>query len=337
MLKLSFVLPCYNVERYIADCLDSIYAQDMPEDEYEVICVNDCSTDATRSIIVDYSLKHSNLTLIDHEQNMTVGGARNTGLGAAKGEYVWFVDPDDLVELNSADALYEMAKEKDVDLLMFNFETVDEVKHSIKKDCSFPNSNILGGQDFVVKYFPNCFSRLSIVWRCLFRTSFIREKELYYPRLLKAEDVSFLWKAFLMAERVASVNGIFYAYRRNPHSIGKNELNARVAFSEQVLFAYEIYKLLKLDNLNIIPIVRNDMENTLRWCVNSNLELINQMTNKERIRYYDEIKSNLGTITYIWPYMNKKHKRVFSVACGRRLWLIKVKLLAALKKQQKND
>ena len=108
MRKLSIILPCYNVERYIADCLDSIYTQDLTEDEFEVICVNDCSTDGTREVIENYA-SHSNLTLIDHAENLTAGGARNTGIKAAKGEYIWFVDPDDMVKLNCLHELCSFA------------------------------------------------------------------------------------------------------------------------------------------------------------------------------------------------------------------------------------
>lgn len=335
-LKLSFILPCYNVERYIADCLDSLYSQGLSEEEFEVICVNDCSTDGTRSIIVECLQKHSNLILIDHEQNLTAGGARNTGIKSANGEYIWFVDPDDIVVPNSAAIVYGMAKEKDVDVLMFNYETIDETNRCIKKDISFPDSDILEGQDYVVKYFANHFSRLSIVWRCLFRSSFLKEKDLWYPRIKKAQDVSFLWKAVLVAKRVASVSGVYYSYRRNPHSITKIKTDAHVAFSERVLFANEISKLLEAGDLKIRTIIQNDMGRTLEWCVNSNLELIKQLTSKERSRYYDEIKNNWAVVRQVRPYMNRKQKRVFSVVGGRRLWLLKVRALVALDKRKKN-
>ena len=79
-LKLSFVLPCYNVERYISECLDSLYQQNISVDEYEVICVNDCSTDSTEQIIKEYQVKYPTIRLINHLINKTVGGSRNTGL-----------------------------------------------------------------------------------------------------------------------------------------------------------------------------------------------------------------------------------------------------------------
>ena len=176
-LNLSIILPCYNVDRYIADCLDSIYAQDLPEDEFEVICVNDCSTDGTRKIISDCAALHPNLTLIDHTENLTAGGARNTGIKAAKGEYIWFVDPDDKISPNSSGTVYKIAKGKDIDVLMFNYDIIDEANHFLEKKNVFTDSDVFGGQEYVVKYFPNHFSRLCVVWCCLFRTVFLKERD----------------------------------------------------------------------------------------------------------------------------------------------------------------
>ena len=79
-IKLSYILPIYNVERYLIDCLDSIYAQNIPEESFEVICVNDCSPDCSRDVILEYQKAHKNLVLIDHTENKKAGGARNTGL-----------------------------------------------------------------------------------------------------------------------------------------------------------------------------------------------------------------------------------------------------------------
>ena len=216
MIKVSFILPCYNVDRYIADCLDSIYAQNLPKEEFEVICVNDCSTDSTRSIIADYRLRHSNLILIDHEQNMNVGAARNSGIEVAKGEYIWFVDPDDMIKPNSANEAYNKAKVEDLDVLFFNNVVVNEDKEFVKNESVFVETEVLSGQSFAIKYFPNRLAGLCIVWRCLFKTSFLMERNVVFPLMCKGEDVSFLWKALLCANRVRAVEGFYYSYRSNP-------------------------------------------------------------------------------------------------------------------------
>ena len=105
MVKLSFIIPIYNAERYLAECLDSIYATSVDKSVFEVICVNDCSPDCSREVVMEYQKAHKNLVLIDHSENKKAGGARNTGLLAAKGEYVWFVDADDRIRENCLKSL----------------------------------------------------------------------------------------------------------------------------------------------------------------------------------------------------------------------------------------
>ena len=107
MIRLSIIIPFYNVEQYIAQCLDSVYQQDIPEEEYEVICVNDASPDGSREIVKEYQKKHKNLILVEHERNKKLGGARNTGLNVAHGTYVLFVDSDDMLAENSIGRLVE--------------------------------------------------------------------------------------------------------------------------------------------------------------------------------------------------------------------------------------
>ena len=108
MIKLSFIVPFYNVEKYIGACLDSLYAQDIPEEEYEVICVDDCSPDNSKSIVKEYQKQHANLVLIEHPSNKGLGAARNTGIRAARGQYLWFIDSDDMVCSNVLSEIFSM-------------------------------------------------------------------------------------------------------------------------------------------------------------------------------------------------------------------------------------
>ena len=137
MLKLSFILPCYNVAPYIGRCIESIENQDIPQSDYEVICVDDCSTDDTVRKIKEYQAKYPNIQLICHEVNKTAGGARNTALDNANGKFVWCVDPDDSIQLNVVGKLIKKAEEQDLELLLFNYslQTEDgkEQKRSVHK------------------------------------------------------------------------------------------------------------------------------------------------------------------------------------------------------------
>ena len=93
---LSFIVPVYNTEMYLRECLDSLLTQDIPYDDYEIICVNDGSTDGSLQILREYERNCSNVTVID-QANSGVSTARNAGLDIARGQYIWFIDSDDVV------------------------------------------------------------------------------------------------------------------------------------------------------------------------------------------------------------------------------------------------
>ena len=97
MPKISVIVPVYNVEKYLSECLDSIINQTFPD--FEIICVNDCSTDKSGNILEDYSRKDNRIKIFYHQFNQGLGAARNTGLKNAHGKYVQFLDSDDYFEL----------------------------------------------------------------------------------------------------------------------------------------------------------------------------------------------------------------------------------------------
>ena len=99
MIRLSILLPCYKVEKYVQACLDSIYAVNLPIDEFEVLCFDDCSPDRTVEILERNTQIHSNLHIIRAKENVGCGGGRNALLKEAQGKYIWFIDPDDLIDL----------------------------------------------------------------------------------------------------------------------------------------------------------------------------------------------------------------------------------------------
>ena len=331
----SFILPCYNIGRYIADCLDSIYGQGLTEDEFEVIAVNDCSTDETRSVIEEYASKHTNLYLINHTRNLTSGGARNTGIEAARGEFIWFVDPDDAIVENCLKGLLIRAEEKNADILFFNYDDCDEHLKLIRKDQTFHTSEILSGQEYVSQYFPRRLSTFGIIWRAIFKTEFLKGNGLRYPIMRKAQDVVFLWKCLLQANRVSSLSDVYYLYRNNPYSVMKHQLEAHVAFSDRVLRGYEISKMLTEAKVDILPVIHDNMAQAIRWCANFNLEVLSQMSNRERSNYYSEIIDNPEAVASLKPYMNKKSRLLFDTSFGKAYWLCKTGLLCRREKKRK--
>lgn len=115
-MKLSIIIPVYNTENYLAKCLQSVCDQNLPKTEYEIIVINDGSTDGSRDIILDFKEKHNNIIFIDQE-NKGVSAARNAGLEIVKGEFVTFVDADDSIEKNSLYHIIEQANKFNLDIL----------------------------------------------------------------------------------------------------------------------------------------------------------------------------------------------------------------------------
>ena len=117
-IKFSFIVPVYNVEKYLSRCLDSLLTQNYQN--FEIICINDGSPDNSINILQMYQKKHNNIFIINQE-NKGLGGARNTGLKYASGDYIWFIDSDDWIEPTSLYLLNNyISQEGSKDMILFN-------------------------------------------------------------------------------------------------------------------------------------------------------------------------------------------------------------------------
>ena len=219
-IVLTFVVPCYNVEHYVQHCLDSIYACDLPEADYEVLCINDCSPDNTQQMLESYENNHDNLRIVVHEHNRGLGGARNTGVCEARGKYLWFVDSDDSICGQRLKNVVEAADIQRLDVLCFNYRRVGDSGKELSNHIVFQEMEAQGGYSFVKKVFgASIVHHMGYVWRFLYRTEYLRENKFFFPEKVYWEDTVFMPKALLEADRVASISDILYAYRVNAESI----------------------------------------------------------------------------------------------------------------------
>lgn len=326
MLKLSFIMPCYNVAPYIGRCIESIETQDIPQAEFEVICVDDCSKDNTVEVIKEYQKQYPNIRLICHTENKTAGGARNTGMDAAHGEYLWFVDPDDAIVPEEAETLYEYAHNKQLEILVFNHLRIEDnnVGHDCKQISEF--SSISNGPNFFMQYFPQRrMAEITSVWRQLYKRSFCQDMNIRYPEIKAAQDVVFAWKAFLKAEKLAAVpNKGYICYRRTTSTTGsKGRLAARAIISQSILFACEIYKLLG-ENEAIDPLIKQDLNKAIDYAVNVDSRNILYTGRQNQKEFYQSLQLNKEKIDMLQPYMNRKTKRIFAYNMPYCLWQCQV-------------
>lgn len=125
MIKISIIVPVYNVEKYLSSCLDSLLEQDLKPSEFEIICTNDGATDNCKEILFKYAKNHSNIVIIN-QHNQGVSVARNAALNSVKGQYVMFVDGDDKLYPNVLHKIYQYANTNQLDLLYLHLSYFDE-------------------------------------------------------------------------------------------------------------------------------------------------------------------------------------------------------------------
>lgn len=208
---LSVIIPLYNSAQWVEKCLDSVLKQDIPAEQMEIICVNDGSPDNSADIARAIGKTHPCIVVIDQE-NQGPSGARNNGMRHATGKYLMFVDPDDYVEPNTFGGLIEQMEREQLDMLRFNFNTVDE------HDTILP----VRGDDAAFDYTPGLMTgaeflanRLGIgcnIWRYVYRTEIITKNEIWCYTGDYFDDTPWLPLVLLKAERMNIVNTIVYDY-----------------------------------------------------------------------------------------------------------------------------
>ncbi len=219
-IRLSIIIPFYNVEQYIAQCLDSVYNQDIPEEEYEVICVNDASPDNSREIVTEYQKKHKNLILVEHEVNKKLGAARNTGRRVANGKYIWNVDSDDMITPNCLKEMLDICEKNDLDVLMFRLNVLRDGVLINSKDKPWLETNVVSsGVEFWREQGIKNQGYISPVWTQMYRRAYLDEQQIYSPEINMGEDVPYTYASVLLAKRMMTTNNPYIIYREDEGSL----------------------------------------------------------------------------------------------------------------------
>ncbi len=217
--KISVIVPAYNVELYLKECLDSILRQDL--DNYEIIIVNDGSTDGTRDIIYQYAEQYESKIWVCEQKNQGQSVARNSGLDIASGEYILFVDSDDYLENNIFKSLIETSEGNKLDVLLFAGQRVvtDSSGIQTKEHYAYEKSDLSGkpGAEVMAE-------RLSeqgfydVVWLQFVRRDLIEKKLIrFYPGIIH-EDHLYTFQLLMCSERCGYISEEMYNYRIRPYS-----------------------------------------------------------------------------------------------------------------------
>ena len=211
-MKLSIIIPVCNVERYIGPCLESIYRQGLSDGDFEVIVVNDGSTDNSMKVVEDIRLHHHNIQII-HQDHAGPSVCRNEGMEMAKGEYVLFVDSDDLLMDNGLTVLLKKALDTSADMVVADFMRLNDDEITSVYDSQVTDSQVVDktGLDYYVEdYDPGVGS---FIWRILYKRTFLNENHIRLEPGVYYEDIPFLQECYLKAQRVIGVHLLYYIYR----------------------------------------------------------------------------------------------------------------------------
>lgn len=239
MMDLSIIIPVYNVEKYIARCLDSIYVLPMKVEQFEVLCIDDCSPDGSCAIIEDYQKRYANLRLIYHRENLRQGGARNTGIREANGDYCMFVDADDSLPQMDILSHIDYMRENDLELLLGRANVIG-ADGSITKWGSSPEeeSTIMHGPDIYVDEYVHKVA-FGVVWMGIYKTDLVRRIPPFLEKV-QYEDTDWTLRCAYEANRLQYKPIVIYNYHNNPGSTTTTKrISSLVEKTKQSLRIYE--------------------------------------------------------------------------------------------------
>lgn len=243
MVKISIIIPMYNVEQYLKRCVNSVYAQGLNENEFEVIIVNDGSPDNSLDVAIRLTNGKDNVKIITQE-NKGLGGARNTGIANAKGDYLVFLDADDWYIENTLPLLLNNIQNEDI--IEFSVSVRDDFNEL--STIKFPLVEIYTGIDYYFKY-----KSINSVCNKIYKRSFLIMHNINFQEKIYGEDFEFNSYALFFAEKVKSIEDLIIVFFQSKNSITRN--NDR-SLKEKYVFDY-------ISILNDLKIGKNKYATTL--------------------------------------------------------------------------
>ncbi len=262
-VKVSVVVPIYNVEQYLGECLESICNQSLKE--IEILCVNDGSKDNSLKIAENYAKKDKRIKVFD-KPNGGVSSARNMGIDKAVGQYVMFADSDDTIDIETCEVAYGEAKKYDADITAFGWRNFPP-KSCGRKDHT-PKEAVY------TNWFKAKTKRESInVWNKLYKCSFLKENNLKFNTNIKyAEDELFNLCAYPFAKKIVSIPKIMYNYRvcttGATFSSFKNKISNYINVWKYAIKFWKLHNIekSKLFGLRYIIVYKDELIAFIRSC-----------------------------------------------------------------------
>lgn len=333
-IKISVIIPAYNVEEYIEKTLRSVMNQTLKE--IEIIVINDESKDNTLSIIKRVMLEDKRIILID-KKNGGVSQARNDGIKIAKGEYISFIDGDDWIEEDFFRDAYKYGIENNLDMIACDM-VLDYMKKNSSKICSeFKIDKIISGKEYLNFYYNNDVIR-GVANKIIKKDIFIKNDLFFLENLSSGEDMNLTIKLGYIVSRIGKINGTYYHYIQHSKSVSKQDSSDKVfpyllSFDEIEKFIrnknienYEeerlkLYKY-KVISIQDFPIRKSNWENEkYTKAVEKCIEIVKDERIRECLKDF-----NLG-YKILWKILkNNPDIKTFRVLNVSFSWIKKLKL-----------
>lgn len=212
MPKVSILVPIYNVEKYLKDCLVSITNQTL--DDIEIICINDGSTDASSKILEKYRFIDKRIKVINKE-NSGYGISMNMGLDIASGEYIGIVESDDFIKNTMFEDLYNIAKQKNADIVKSDYFYYTSSNNQARKAGKI--SKLISNKVINAKTYPNLLKMQPSIWSAIYKKEFLAKNNIRFLETPGAsyQDTAFSFKAIASAKRIVLTDKSYLYYRQD--------------------------------------------------------------------------------------------------------------------------
>ncbi|MBO5348320.1 MAG: glycosyltransferase family 2 protein [Clostridia bacterium] len=278
MCNISVIIPIYNSQKFISKCLDSVINQTFPNSCFEIICIDDGSTDKTSQILAEYALKHTNITILS-QTNQGQGPARNAGVSIARGEYIKFLDADDYLHPNTLQILYDTAEQTHADIVVCKALCTDEYCQQFSQLTIW--NHLVGcytkKEIEKMDFFNNICS--PVLWDKLIKVNIA--KTYLSPALKRGQDFVTLLKYISLCKSICFIEDRLYYYRHHNASV-MSEIESRKTIMSDFItenFAIEVMRT-----------YFSETKAYLYYCQRIKLEWSKKLRNKSGLLYTNDIE-----------------------------------------------
>lgn len=303
-IKVSIIIPIYNVERYLEECLNSIVEQTLKE--IEILCINDGSTDNSLAILEKFASKDSRIKLINKE-NGGYASAINLGLATAKGEFIQIVESDDYCNPSMSEALYDKIRNTDADLVTCDFYFLKKGK---TKYCTYLKQQDAKIKDFNLEKTPYIIAKQAYPWKSLYRKEFLLNNNISMLQdgLGAYEDQP--WNATILAKakKILYLNKPLYFYRLDANGSSTN--NGSKKLINYINRKRQTFEILNQNNLYFGDIKEYFCDSAVGGC----LFFFKRISFEFKEAYYNKMKAFLKELidsSIKFKYFSKKNKKLF--------------------------